>query len=82
MAARQISPSVASAVCRVAGLKRHHDDDNPKVQDAQRDLRYELVADHIKKVVDAAPPLTAQQRNRLTELLEPVRVAPKGAGRI
>lgn len=33
----------------------------------------------IKAVVDKAPPLTAEQRNRLRELLEPVRIYPKVA---
>ncbi|WP_343709362.1 hypothetical protein [Mycobacterium sp.] len=32
--------------------------------------------DYIKKIVDAAPPLTPEQRARLRELLRPVTVQP------
>ncbi len=32
--------------------------------------------DYIKKIVDAAPPLTPEQRARLRELLRPVAVQP------
>jgi hypothetical protein len=35
---------------------------------------------HIMRAVDASPPLTAEQRNKLAELLEPVRIAPNGTG--
>ncbi|MCB9441597.1 MAG: hypothetical protein H6523_15280 [Mycolicibacterium sp.] len=36
-------------------------------------------AEHIKRVVDAAPPLTVEQRSRLVDLLRPARLASGGA---
>lgn len=74
------SKNVAHHRARVAVLNRHHGPGSPQVQTAERDLRAELLAQHIKKVVDAAPTLTAEQRCRLVELLEPVRAAPTGDG--
>jgi len=70
-------PAVASAAGRLAILKRWHPDDSPKVTAAERELRAEKLAAHIRKAVDAAPPLTTEQRVRLAELLEPVRIAPE-----
>jgi hypothetical protein len=36
-------------------------------------LNSETVDDYVDRMVAAAPPLTDQQRNRLAELLRPVR---------
>jgi hypothetical protein len=41
------------------------------IDEHRRDLRAERLADHIKKVVDSAPPLTDQQKGRLSALLRP-----------
>lgn len=60
---------IASAHGRVAALRRHHPNRPDLVGDAQRDLRAATLADHIKRTVDAAPPLTADQRDRLAVLL-------------
>jgi hypothetical protein len=38
---------------------------------AARDLRAAMLAEHIKTAVDAAPPLTDEQRARLAGLLAP-----------
>ncbi len=35
--------------------------------------------EYIKRIVDAAPPLTAEQRARLRELLRPVAIDPRTA---
>ncbi len=43
--------------------------DDPDVLNAQRDLRAAKLADHIKRVVDASPRLTTDQRDRLALLL-------------
>jgi len=72
-------PPIRSALARLAITRRWHPADHPKVTTAQRDLRVEQLADHIVRVVDAAPPLTTEQRVRLAELLEPVRIGPRGA---
>jgi len=54
---------------RVASLSRFHPDDIEGLDDARRNLREAKLADYIKKTVDAAPPLTAAQRDRLALLL-------------
>lgn len=44
-------------------------DPTADVTDLRRRLKAERLADHIRKIVDAAPPLTADQRSRLATLL-------------
>ena len=71
---------------RVAALSRDRAPDDPELLAARQALtearaaeRQELeaqrIARHIKKLVDAAPPLSAEQRDRLVLIL---RGAPKG----
>jgi hypothetical protein len=54
---------------RVASLTRSRKPDDPDLVDARRKLRAERLAAQITKAVDAAPPLTAEQRDRLALLL-------------
>ncbi len=54
---------------RVASLTRSRPADDPDLLDARRKLRTERLADHIAAVVDASPPLTVEQRDRLALLL-------------
>ncbi len=54
---------------RIASLTRSRPADDPDLLDARRKLRTERLADYIKRVVDAAPPLTPEQRDRLACLL-------------
>ncbi len=54
---------------RVASLTRSRTPDAPDLLDARRQLRTERLADYITRTVDAAPPLTAEQRDRLAVLL-------------
>ena len=54
---------------RVASLSRSRTPDDPDLLDARRNLRAERLAVHIAKVVAEAPPLTAEQRDRLAVLL-------------
>jgi hypothetical protein len=56
---------------RVASLTRSRTPDDPDLIAARRNLRTERLADYIKRTVDAAPPLTAEQRDRLALLLRP-----------
>jgi len=60
---------------RVASLSRDRSPDDPELNDARRCLKTERLADYIKKTVDAAPPLTPEQRDRLAILLRGGRVA-------
>jgi hypothetical protein len=54
---------------RVASLSRSRTPDDPELVDARRNMRAERLADAIKRTVDAAPPLTPEQRDRLALLL-------------
>ena len=54
---------------RVASLTRSRTADDPELLDARRNMRTERLAEYIKRVVDAAPPLSAAQRDRLALLL-------------
>lgn len=54
---------------RVASLTRSRTADDPELLDARRNMRTERLADYIKRVVDAAPPLSPAQRDRLALLL-------------
>lgn len=59
--------SARSIQGRLAAATRYHPDQNH--DDLRRDLRAERLADYIRETVDAAPPLTPEQRDRLALLL-------------
>ncbi len=54
---------------RVASLTRSRKPDDPELVTARRNLKTERLADYITRTVDAAPPLSAAQRDRLALLL-------------
>ena len=54
---------------RVASLSRSRAADDPELVKARTNLKAERLADHIRNVVDEAPPLSAEQRDRLAVLL-------------
>jgi len=54
---------------RLAAHKRHHPDADDS--DLRRNLRAARLEDYIRKTVEAAPPLTDEQRWRLAALLQP-----------
>ncbi len=54
---------------RVASLSRSRTADDPDLVNARLNLRAERAADYIARIVDAAPPLTVEQRDRLALLL-------------
>jgi len=54
---------------RVASLTRSRAADDPDLVAARRNLAAARLADHIEKTIAAAPPLTAEQRDRLALLL-------------
>jgi hypothetical protein len=65
------TPAVAHARARVMSLKKHHPQGGETVDAAVTDLRELVLEQHIRKAVDAAPPLTDQQKARLAALLRP-----------
>lgn len=54
---------------RVAALSRDRQPDDPDLIAARRNMRAAKLADHIRRVVDEAPPLTDDQRADLAALL-------------
>ena len=57
------------AAAVVGALQRHHGPADARLTDARRDLRAAELEEHVRRIVDAAPPLTAEQRDRLAALL-------------
>jgi hypothetical protein len=55
----------------VAAIERHRGPDDPEAAQLRAMLAIEGLAEHIARVVNAAPPLTAAQRDRLVLLLNP-----------
>jgi hypothetical protein len=60
-------PTVRALSSKIAAIERHHPDTD--TGDLRRDMRAAKLADHIRRVVDAAPPLTDDQRARIAALL-------------
>ncbi len=60
-------PATRSAAARLNAAKRWHPDRDPS--DLRRDLRAAQIEAAIRKAVDAAPPLTPEQRTRIALLL-------------
>ena len=56
---------------RLSALRRYRTDDDPAVLDARRDLKAARLENYIISTLAAAPPLTADQRERLSLLLTP-----------
>ncbi len=63
---------------RLNALKRYRSPDDPAIADATRDLAAERLAEHVRRVVDAFPPLTPEQRDRIVVLLRPS--SPRNGG--
>jgi hypothetical protein len=53
----------------LAALLRHHPSDTVAIAEARRDLFAAKLEDHVRGLVAAAPPLTADQRRRLAAVL-------------
>ncbi|MBO1751714.1 hypothetical protein J4G33_07860 [Actinotalea sp. BY-33] len=54
---------------RVASLSRSRTPDDPDLVGARRNLKAARLEEYIRRTVDAAPPLTPEQRDRLAVLL-------------
>ena len=67
----KISPDRRQLRATLAALAGHHGADHPAVIAARREHDVARVADAIREVVDQAPPLTPDQRDRLAVLLRP-----------
>ena len=60
-----VAPKTARA--RLAAASRHHPDSNHV--DLRRDLAAAKLETYVQRILDAAPPLTADQRDRVSALL-------------
>ncbi|SKA86972.1 hypothetical protein SAMN06295879_1014 [Agreia bicolorata] len=56
---------------KVASLSRSRNSDDPDLVAARTNLRVARIEDYIERVVNAAPPLTPEQRDRIAALLRP-----------
>jgi hypothetical protein len=63
--------SWTSERARHAALSRRRPPDDPDLLAARRDLKAARLEDHIRRLVDEAPPLSESQRARLAALLAP-----------
>lgn len=63
-----LSPEQRSQQARIAALKRHRGNE-PHVEQMQQDFKAARLEDYILRAVDAAPPLSSEQRDRLALLL-------------
>lgn len=54
---------------RVAALTRSRSADDPDLTDARQKLAAERLAAYIKRTLNAAPPLTDEQRSKLAAIL-------------
>ncbi|MGI8578868.1 MAG: hypothetical protein ACR2KG_13360 [Nocardioidaceae bacterium] len=72
------APAVASAHGTLAAMKRHHPD-SPAIVGATRDLAAEKLADYVARIVGAAPPLTAEQLDRIACVLRTAGGGPDAA---
>jgi hypothetical protein len=61
--------SIYEKRARLAALKRHRPADDPVIAAAVTDLRTERLAVAIRDAVEAAPPLSDEQRVRLAAIL-------------
>lgn len=66
-----LAPDVAHHRAKHAALTRSCEPDDPRLLNARRDLAAATLADRIRSTIDAAPPLTDEQRERLAALLRP-----------
>lgn len=54
---------------RIAALHRSRPADDPDLLNAYRDMRAEILAEHVARVVAEVPPLTDAQCQRIAALL-------------
>ncbi|MGH3935214.1 MAG: hypothetical protein ACRDS1_09600 [Pseudonocardiaceae bacterium] len=64
-----LSPAGRVLRARCAGLTRHRGPGHPETTEAEREFRAEVLAEHIRQVVDTMPPLSAEQIEQLRGLL-------------
>ncbi len=66
-----ISSGVAHLRARHTALRRFHDEDDPVVVTARRDLKATAIEEYLARQMAEAPSLTADQLSRISALLRP-----------
>lgn len=66
-----MTPAERSARASIAARRRHHPDDE-QTDVLAAEFKTDRLAQYIQKTVDAAPPLSDAQRERLAAVLRPV----------
>lgn len=61
--------STLSKRATVAALTRHHPDDTDAIEQARTELQISRAEDLVRQIVDAAPPLPAEARDKLALIL-------------
>lgn len=61
--------SLTHSRAKVASLSRSRAANDPDLLSAKRELREQRLASYIERTLEEAPPLTAEQRQRLAVLL-------------
>lgn len=69
------TPQRRRAAAVVGGIERQCGPDDPRLPELRRDLRAAELEEHVRRIVDQAPPLTPEQRDRIAVLLRPARQA-------
>lgn len=54
---------------RIAALSRSRTPDDPDLEKARADFKAERLAEHVRRVVASAPPLTPDQVDRIAAIL-------------
>ncbi len=65
------SPPRRHRSAAIAAIERHNGPADPRITGLRAELAIEGLAEHIRRVVDSAPPLTPAQREKLALLLCP-----------
>ena len=69
-----MTPAEKTDRARVAAMRRHRPND-PKTDELAAEFKADRLAQHIRRVVDSAPPLSQAQKDRLAVLLQPPRMS-------
>lgn len=65
--------SVTTERARIAALSRSRPKDDPALIEARQNLKTLRLEEHVRKAVEQAPPITAEQADRIAGLLSPAK---------
>lgn len=65
-----LTPEQRHRRARIAARARHTPE-HPQLVEDRRDLRADRLEEHVREVVASLPPLTDEQRRRISSLLRP-----------